>query len=499
MANSMRTGSAPGSTSRSGATPVEYSDDALAQVFTERYGDDLRYTAEWGRWSIWNGHAWETDKTRRVADMARDCCRDVSESCQDVKLGRHVASARTIAAVERLAQADRQHAAEAKAWDADPWILNTPGGVVDLKTGAMRPARREDYCTKTTAVACGDDCPRWLAFLARITNADQSLESYLQRMCGYILTGVTQEEAMFFAWGTGANGKSKFLQAISGVLGDYARVAPIETFIDSKNQNHPTDLAGLQGARLVTASETEQGRRWAESKVKSLTGGDRIPARYMRQDFFEYTPQFKLLVAGNHKPGLRTVDEAMRRRFNLLPFTVTIPPNERDGELGEKLKAEWSGILRWAIEGCLAWRREGLNPPAVVTAATERYFVEEDAFARWIEDRTERKDGFFESSSALWEDWKEWADSTGEFAGKQKQFSLTLEARGYCKDRNNKARGFKGIALRKSPVTDCDGSLYSSSRARIGDNGTTRHNPSLDVESRPTEGGSSIRNRRLLI
>jgi putative DNA primase/helicase len=318
-------------------------------------------------------------------------------------------------------------------------------------------------------------------------------------MCGYILTGVTQEEAMFFAWGTGANGKSKFLQAISGVLGDYARVAPIETFIDSKNQNHPTDLAGLQGARLVTASETEQGRRWAESKVKSLTGGDRIPARYMRQDFFEYTPQFKLLVAGNHKPGLRTVDEAMRRRFNLLPFTVTIPPNERDGELGEKLKAEWSGILRWAIEGCLAWRREGLNPPAVVTAATERYFVEEDAFARWIEDRTERKDGFFESSSALWEDWKEWTDSTGEFAGKQKQFSLTLEARGYCKDRNNKARGFKGIALRKSPVTDCDGSLYSSSRARIGDNGTTRHNPSLDVESRPTEGGSSIRNRRLLI
>jgi putative DNA primase/helicase len=499
MANSLRPGNAPGSTSRSGAAPVEYSDDALAQVFTERYGDDLRYTAEWGRWSIWNGHAWETDKTRQVADMARDCCRNVSESCQDVKLGRHVASARTIAAVERLAQADRQHAAEAKTWDADPWILNTAGGVVDLKTGAMRPARREDYCTKTTAVACGGDCPRWLAFLARITNADQSLESYLQRMCGYILTGVTQEEAMFFAWGTGANGKSKFLQAISGVLGDYARVAPIETFIDSKNQNHPTDLAGLQGARLVTASETEQGRRWAESKVKSLTGGDRIPARYMRQDFFEYTPQFKLLVAGNHKPGLRTVDEAMRRRFNLLPFTVTIPPNERDGELGEKLKAEWSGILRWAIEGCLAWRREGLNPPAVVTAATERYFVEEDAFARWIEDRTERKDGFFESSSALWEDWKEWTDSTGEFAGKQKQFSLTLEARGYCKDRNNKARGFKGIALRKSPVTDCDGSLYSSSRARIGDNGTTRHNPSLDVESRPTEGGSSIRNRRLLI
>lgn len=481
-----------GSAVNSYAVPVEYSDDALALEFSERHCDDLRYTAEWGRWSIWNGHAWETDKTRRVVDLARDCCREVSESCQDMKLGRHVASARTIGAVERLAQADRRHAAEAAQWDADPWILNTPGGMVDLKTGACRPARREDYCTKTTAVAPGGGASLWKSFLERITNGDLELEVFLQRMCGYILTGVTQEEAMFFAYGTGANGKSKFLQAISGVLGDYAKVAPIETFIDSRNQNHPTDLAGLQGARLVTASETEQGRRWAESKVKSLTGGDRISARYMRQDFFEYTPQFKLLVAGNHKPGLRTVDEAMRRRFNLLPFTVTIPPDERDGELGEKLKAEWPGILRWAIEGCLAWQREGLNPPASVTAATENYFVEEDALAHWIEERVERKDGFSESSSVLWEDWKEWAESAGEFAGKQKQFSLTLEARGYRKERKNKGQMFCGIVLRREPVQGCVGSLDSPPRARVRDIQTTMHNPTRDVESRREESGLSI-------
>lgn len=489
MASSPRAHGNVLSASSSDAVPVEYSDDALALEFSERHCDDLRYTEEWGRWSIWNGHAWEIDKTRRVADMARDCCREVSESCQDRKLGRHVASARTIAAVERLALADRRHAAEGKQWDADPWILNTPGGVVDLKTGIVGPARRENYCTKTTAVAPGGDCTRWLTFLARITKGDRELQAFLQRMCGYILTGVTQEEAMFFAYGTGANGKSKFLQAISGVLGDYAKVAPIETFIDSKNHNHPTDLAGLQGARLVTASETEQGRRWAESKVKSLTGGDRISARYMRQDFFEYTPQFKLLVAGNHKPGLRTVDEAMRRRFNLLPFTVTIPLEERDGELGEKLKTEWSGVLKWAIEGCLAWQREGLNPPAAVTAATEEYFVEEDALARWIEERTERKDGFFESSSALWEDWKEWTDSTGEFAGKQKQFSLTLGARGYRKERKNKGQMFYGIALRKGLVQGCVGSLDSPPHARVRDIQTTLHNPTRDVESRDGEHG----------
>jgi putative DNA primase/helicase len=475
--------------------PIEYSDDALAQAFTERYGDDLRYTAAWGRWSVWNGHVWKADDTRRVLDVARDICRQISMSCKDPKLARHVASARTIAAVERLAQSDnRRHAATADQWDADPWILNTPGGIVDLKTGAIRPARTEDYCTKTTSVAPSGACTRWLAFLVRITNGDTELQAFLKRMCGYILTGVTQEEAMFFAFGTGANGKSKFLQAISGMLGDYAKVAPIDTFIDSKNQNHPTDLAGLQGARLVTASETEQGRRWAESKVKSLTGGDRISARYMRQDFFEYTPQFKLLVAGNHKPGLRTIDEAMRRRFNLLPFTVTIPPDERDGELGEKLKAEWSGILQWAIEGCLAWQREGLNPPAAVTAATEEYFVEEDALARWIEERTDRKDGFSESSSALWEDWKEWADSTGEFAGKQKQFSLTLEARGYRKERKNKGQRFFGIVLRKAPVQGGAGSTDSSSRARVKDKQTTMHNPTRHIDS--TAGSTDERDQQ---
>lgn len=467
---------------------VEYSDDALALEFSQRHGDDLRYTAAWGRWGCWNGREWETDETRKVLDLARDCCRHVSESCHDPKLARHIASARTIAAVERLAQADRRHAATVDQWDADPWILNTPGGVVDLRTGELRPAQQEDYCTKTTAVAPGGDCPRWRAFLERITDDSQELECFLRRMCGYILTGVTREEAMFFAYGTGANGKSKFLQAIAGMLGDYAKVAPIETFIDSKNQNHPTDLAGLKGARLVTAIETEQGRRWAESKVKSLTGGDKIAARFMRQDFFEFVPQFKLVVAGNHKPGLRTVDEAMRRRFNLLPFTVTIPPGERDGELGEKLKAEWPGILRWAIEGCLEWQRDGLNPPAAVTVATEEYFEQEDALARWIGERTEQKEGFSESSTDLWEDWKAWADFTGEFAGKQKAFSIALEGRGYRKARKNQGFRFLGIVLRKESVQGRERSSDSSSRARVGHKPKDMHNHTRDVDS--GSGGS---------
>jgi putative DNA primase/helicase len=199
---------------------------------------------------------------------------------------------------------------------------------------------------------------------------------------------------MFFLYGTGANGKSTFLNAITSAMGDYHRTAPIETFTSSPTDRHPTDLAGLRGARLVTAIETEQGRRWAESRIRTLTGGDPISARFMRQDFFEYMPQFKLVFAGNHKPGLRSVDEAIRRRFNLIPFTVTIPPRERDKKLGDKLQCELPGILAWILEGTAAWRRFGLCPPRVVTEATAAYLEAEDALAAWIEDCCERTEAF---------------------------------------------------------------------------------------------------------
>jgi putative DNA primase/helicase len=350
---------------------AEYADDTLALKFTERYGNDLRHTAARGQWHRWDGHVWRVDTTLAAFDLVRSICRKQSAACEDERLKVRIASGPTVAAVERLARSDPHHAATVDQWDSDPWLLNTPGGIVDLRTGKLRTAKREDYCSKMTAVAPRGECPIWLAFLARITGDKRELQEFLQRMCGYGLTGETKEHALFFLHGTGGNGKSVFLNTISSILRDYAKTAAIETFIDSKSQNHPTDLAGLQGARLVTAIETEDGRRWAESKLKTLTGGDRISARFMRGDFFQFVPQFKLVIAGNHKPGLRTVDEAMRRRFNLLPFTVAIPTAERDLELAGKLQAEWPGILQWAVDGCLAWQREGLRAPKVVTDATE--------------------------------------------------------------------------------------------------------------------------------
>ena len=210
-------------------------------------------------------------------------------------------------------------------------------------------------------------------FLDEITDGDTELQSFLQRVFGYSLTGSTREHALFFGYGTGRNGKSVLIDTVSGIANDYHIVAPIETFTASGHERHPTDLAGLRGARLVTAIETEEGRRWAESRIKALTGGDKISARFMRQDFFQYKPQFKLVIAANHKPSLRSVDEAIRSRFNLIPFLVTIPLDQRDLQLGETLKAEWSGILQWMIDGCVSWQELGLAPPKSVTDATTAY------------------------------------------------------------------------------------------------------------------------------
>ncbi|MGH9510184.1 MAG: phage/plasmid primase, P4 family, partial [Terriglobales bacterium] len=325
------------------------------------------------------------------------------------------------------------------------------GGTVDLRKGAVHGHDRRQYLTKLAAAGPGGDCPLWLRFLDRVTDGDAELKAFLQRVVGYCLTGITCEHALFFMYGTGANGKSVFLYTVAGLMADYAKTAPASAFTSSSGEQHPTDLAGLRGARFVTAIETEDGRWWAEAKIKALTGGDRITARFMRQDFFEYVPQFKLVVAGNHKPGLRNVDEAIRRRLHLIPFTVTIPESERDKDLPEKLKAEWPGIMAWAIEGCLAWQHAGLNPPAVVRQATEEYLATEDALGRWMEERCVLGPRFAGAAGALFADWTAWCEATGEKPGSQKMFAEKLQTRpGIEKVRlgHARTRGFGGIALR---------------------------------------------------
>lgn len=429
--------------------PIEFSDESLALRFTGQHASTLRYVAGWGRWYEWDGAVWRPDETLKVFDLARRVCRAASSECDNPKVSSIVASARTVAAIERLAKADRRHAATVDQWDADPWILNTPGGVVDLRTGELRRHMPDDYMTKITAVTPGGECPQWHAFLDTVTNGDVELKGFLQRMAGYCLTGSIREHALFFAYGTGANGKGVTINTLTGILAGYAAVASIDTFTASQNDRHPTDLAMLRGARLVTAQETEEGRRWAEARIKAMTGGDPITARFMRQDFFTFEPKFKLLIAGNHRPGLRNVDEAIRRRFNLIPFAVRIPPEMRDKDLPEKLTAEWPGILKWAIAGARSWHENGLQAPAVVLSATEEYLGAEDAAGNWLTECCVEHGTLHTGASELYASWKAWAEGAGEHVGSQKAFSQRIVGKDFKAKRlpDGKA-GFLGIGLK---------------------------------------------------
>lgn len=430
------------------ARPPAFTDEALALRFADQHADDLRYVAARAKWMHYDGHRWQSDETMLAFNHARKMCRIAARECNEQKTAKLLASAKASSAVERLARADRKLAATNEQWDTDLWLLNTPTGVIDLRTGEVRSPSPADYMTKITAIGPDGDCPIWKQHLSRITAGDADLVAYFQRMFGYSLTGSTREHALFFAYGTGANGKSVTINTVAGILGDYQRSAPIETFTASHTDRHPTELAGLQGARLVTSVETEEGRGWAESKIKTLTGGDRIAARFMRQDFFEYSPQFKLFIAGNHRPALRSVDEAIRRRFQLIPFTVTIPAADRDETLTEQLIAEWPGILAWMIGGCIEWQRHGLNPPKAVLAATAEYLEGEDALLAWIDEDCDRNPQAHATTSDLYDSFRRWADRNGEHAGSAKRFAQSLETHGFRKSRTRAARGFIGLSVK---------------------------------------------------
>jgi putative DNA primase/helicase len=405
--------------------------------------DDLRYVAAWGKWYQWRDGCWREEKTLRAFHLARRTCKGYAIL--------KASMSRMVNAVVSLARADPRIAATIEQWDADPWLLNTPTGVVDLRTGSIRPHRPDDYMTMITAVGPGrgprEDCPKWKAFLRRITNGDEALIAYLQRVAGYCLTGLTVEQALFFGYGVGANGKVVLLQTLGRVLGDYCKTAAIETFTGSKTDRHPTELARLHSARLVTATETESGRNWAESRIKMLTGGDTVTAHFMRQDDFEYVPKFKLWFTGNHKPGLRSVGEAMRRRVNMIPFAVIIPKDERDPHFVDKLKDEWPGILVWAIQGCLDWKKRGLDPPKAVTKETDDYFEAQDSFSLWISDCCERDPNAWTASTPLFRSWKTWAEKAAVHYGNLQEFRETMERAGFRWKRGPSGNGYVGLRI----------------------------------------------------
>jgi len=422
-----------------------YSEAEAAVNFAREHDGSIKYDHASGRWFIFNGNIWRPDLRGKVRSLAHDFIMNETEGMRDLGAQGKARSKRVVDAVEGLARTIPGLTAGPADWDPDPLLLGTPAGTLDLRNGKVREPERQDGITRGLAVAPAQEpaCPRWVGFLRESTGGDEGVMSFLKMWCGYSVTGETKEHALLFIFGPGGNGKSVFINTVAGIFGDYAATAPMDAFTASTGDRHPTDLAMLRGARLVTATETEEGRTWAEARVKQMTGGDKIAARFMRQDFFTYVPQFKLTLVGNHMPALRNVDEAMRRRFNIVPFVLK--PQNPDRDLEAKLRAEWPGILRWMIDGYQDYAQHGLVRSESIRAATEGYFEDEDMLGTWVKERCDTGPDLWDRPGDLFASWSAYATRNGEQAGDLRRFRSGLERLGFRHQRSHGVRRVIGI------------------------------------------------------
>lgn len=422
-------------------------EDRAAAYFASIYKDRLAYCHSAGVWFEYDGSIWRRHMTPLAFHYAREMMRGLSDNLNSPGQFQKV---RFASGVETFARADPIFSRTADHWNSDPYLLGTPSGTVDLRTGRLRPSMASDFINRATAVPPSDmGCPKWLAFLHGATGGDVEMIRFLQQIAGYSLTGLTTEHALFFIYGGGGNGKSVFIDTLTRIFGEYAQTAAMATFERQDSSAIPADLAMLDGARLVTASETEEGRAWAESRVKQMTGGDPITARFMRQNFFTFTPRFKLVIVGNHKPGLKSVDDAMKRRFNIIPFIIK--PQKPDKELADKLQAEWPGILQWAIKGCLDWQKNGLIRPSSVIQATNKYFAEQNILQQWMDQFCEcdlANPHLSEPAKNLFASYSKFLTEYGENKTTMKAFSQSLQREGFAHDRSKHGVFYRNIRLR---------------------------------------------------
>jgi P4 family phage/plasmid primase-like protien len=449
---------------------TDLSHDALANDLGARSWDaDAKHVALWNKWLFWSGNHWQKDERLSHLTQTRDFLRarandlmiwatKKAATMSPEKADKFLSWAKdqaktlrnktTVAAVESLAKSNRASAASVDDFDSHRLLIGTPGGTVNLISGETGEAQRGHRITKLTATAPKRGTPvRWLQFLNEVFNGDQDMIEFVQRAAGYALTGETREHKLFFLYGTGRNGKSVFLNTLFKIWGDYARRAHAATFLNTNGEKHPTDLAGLQGARLVVASEIPKGKTWDESTIKDLTGGDTITARFMRGDFFDFEPQLSLFIAGNNMPSFRGVDEAIRARVMLIPFTVTFPAEKRDLHLEDKLWAEGPMILQWAIDGAIKWQRDGLKIPASVSGASNEYFDDEDTLGQFLADETIKDADAFTTTTDLHHRFKQWCEIQGLQPWTLRTLQKEVKGRGMIEARRNHGRGFLGLRL----------------------------------------------------
>lgn len=442
---------------RETATPrIDDTDMANAQRLAARHGQDLRFTPERG-WLVWDGRRWAVDdkgievqaRAKESALSIFDEIREAADRDAKMRHAKRAQSKKSIDAAIWLARSEPGIPARLTQFDADPWLLNVANGTLDLRTSKLRPHRREELISNIVEVTfdADADCELWDAFLWRVTDRNEELYGYLRRFVGYLLVGDTSEQALHFLYGLGANGKSVFCEVLIRLLGDYALAVSPDLIMLRRHGGIPNDVARLRGVRAALMNETSQGARFDEAKLKDLTGGDTLTARFLNQEFFDFQPTHRIVIRGNHKPTINGTDEGIWRRLRLVPFTVSIPADEQDRDLLRKLEAELPGILNWALQGCREWKAEGLSPPVIIAEAVRQYREESDTLGRFIAECCEVRPLAQVKSSALFQRYQEFCEQAGERWVPAKDLPGEMQRRGFTWKRTKAGRLYEGVEL----------------------------------------------------
>jgi len=425
------------------ADEIHLTDLGNAMRLVALHGKDLRYCYTWGKWLVWDGKRWVIDDAGQVELLAKDtvkniyaeAARETSESRRKelAKWALSSESRQRLSAMVALAQSEPGIPIKHDEPNRDRWLINCLNGTLDLRTGELKPHDRADLITKIAPVEYrpGAPCPNWLSFLDMIFEGNQDLIAFVQRAVGYSLTGITDERCMFILWGNGKNGKSTFLETIGRMMGDYAEKTTSETLLTTRQANIPNDIARLQGARFVRASESEHGRYLAEARIKEMTGQDAVSARFLFSEWFNFVPEFKIWLGTNHKPVIRGTDEAIWDRIKLIPFTVRIDNPKPRREIDAMFDEEIAGIFSWAVEGCMEWQDHGLGEVEEVKKATAEYRYEMDNIGRFIEECCQIGESFRTPTSELYEAYKAWAEDVGVEVLSSQNFGRRLTELGF--------------------------------------------------------------------
>lgn len=435
---------------------AQHSDIWMAEQMVAAYSSRVRWVSEVGKWYAWTGGRWSADPAAITAYAVRTVnvigarLDQVGGSEGEIRAAqaakKMISTARMVSAMVQLAKVDPRIQASIREFDADPDILGVPGGRVDLRTGEMTSVDPHHLISRLARVAPRrGPKPKWDRFLEEATGGDMAMQGYLQRLAGYALTGWATEQVFDYFWGPGGNGKGVFLNTLLALWGDYADTTSTDTFTYTERDRTNTDFAKLVGKRLVVAQEIRAGKRWDEQRIKAATGGDPMPARFLYHDEFSFVPQFTLIFAGNHRPTIGQVDEAMARRIHLVPFThkpVTPNPN-----LQNELRDEYPAILAWAVEGAVIWHSVGLQPPDSVRAATAEYLADEDYLQQWRDESCESTGEA--SSTELYLSWCDFASNRGISPGSQVTFAKRLADLQLQRKKTNACNVWVGISLKK--------------------------------------------------